>query len=256
MTKQSGLGDALFLHGGDYSGDIGQLGKVGGGPAALDVTAIDKSAAERIGGLRDGGIDYTAYFNPTLVTGVHAKLSALPTADQIVTYCRGKALGAAAACLVAKQLNYDPKRATDGGLTFDVSAAGNGFGLEWGTLLTPGIRTDVAGANGVGVDMGPGSGPGFTGPALFGLQAYLHVFALTGTDVTVKLQESSDNGVADAWADVVGGAFTAATAAGAQRIQTARNQTVERYLRVVTTGTFTNAQFAVVVARNDVATDF
>jgi hypothetical protein len=51
---------------------------------------------------------------------------------------------------------------------------------------------------------------------------------------------------------VTGGGFTAATGVGAQRIQTARGQTVERYLRVVTTGTFSNAVFAVSVARNDV----
>ncbi|WP_372352624.1 hypothetical protein [Streptomyces sp. KL116D] len=106
------------------------------------------------------------------------------------------------------------------------------------------------------MDFGVGSPPLFNGAANFGLQAYLHVFAFTGTSVTVKLQESSDNGVGDPWADVTGGAFTAATAIGAQRIETARGLTVKRYLRAVSTGTFTSATFAVSVNRNDVATIF
>jgi hypothetical protein len=55
---------------------------------------------------------------------------------------------------------------------------------------------------------------------------------------------------------VTGGGFTAATGITTQRIATAVGQTVERYLRVTTTGTFTNAVFAVSVCRNDTATAF
>ncbi|MFJ9214228.1 hypothetical protein [Streptomyces sp. NPDC102264] len=248
MAKQSGLGDHLYISGFDASGDIGAVGRIGGGPAVLDVTAINKAAMERIGGQRDGGIDYTAFFNPD-VGGIHPKLSALPTSDVVMTYFHGAALGAPAACLVAKQLNYDGTRGDDGAFTFAGATQGNGYGLEWCTALTAGQRTDTAGTNGAGVDFG-------TGPTSFGLQAYLHVFAVTGTSVTVKLQESSDNGVGDAWTDVAGGGFAAATGPGAQRIATAAGQTVERYLRAVTTGTFTSAVFAVVANRNEVETRF
>lgn len=248
MSKQSGLGDALYIAGYDLSGDIGAVNSIGGGPALLEVTGIDKSAFERIGGLRDGRIDYTAYFNPALGQA-HSRLSALPTGDVILSYYRGTALGGASANLVAKQLNYDPTRADDGAFTFTGQNQGNGYGLEWGTSLTAGKRTDTTATNGTSVDFG-------TGSTSFGLQAYLHVFSFTGTSVTVKLQESSDNGAGDAWADVTGGGFTAATGITSQRIETARNLTVERYLRVVTTGTFSNAVFAVSVNRNDVATSF
>jgi hypothetical protein len=82
------------------------------------------------------------------------------------------------------------------------------------------------------------------------------VFAFTGTSVTVKLQESSNDGAGDAYADVVGGSFTAATGVTSQRIATAGNLAVERWLRVVTTGTFSNAVFAVNICRNDVAVTF
>lgn len=248
MAKQSGLGDALYISGYDVSGDIGAVNGIGGGPSLLDVTGIDKSAFERIGGVRDGHIDFTSFFNPTAGRS-HPRLSLLPTSDVLVTYFRGTALGGSSANLVAKQLNYDPTRADDGAFTFAVGNQGNGFGLEWGTNLTAGKRTDGSATSGTGVDFG-------TGSTLFGLQAYLHVFAFTGTSVTVKLQESSDNGAGDAWADVVGGGFTAATGVTSQRIATSGSQTIERYLRVTTTGTFTNAVFAVSVNRNPVSPSF
>lgn len=249
MGKQSGLGDNLYVAGYDVSGDIGALDKIGGGPTPLDVTAINKLGMERIGGLRDGSMTYNAFFNPgPELNAAHLRFAQLPTADQIVTYCRGTSLGSPAACQIAKQLNYDGKRGADGSFTFDVEAASNGYGIEWGNQLTAGKRTDATGTNGTGVDLAAATA--------FGLQAYLQVFAFTGTSVTVKLQESSDNGAGDAWTDVVGGGFVAATAIGAQRIQTARNLAVERWLRVVTSGTFTNAVIAVAVAKNDVAVAF
>lgn len=258
MSKQSGLGDALWIGGYDLSGDIQQLNEIQGGAAPIDVTGINKSAMERILGLRDGKIDATTFFNPTNGIGqlksVHERLSLLPTTDQIVTYGRGTTLGNPAACEVAKELNYDLKRAADGEVTFDSSNPANGYGLEWCMQLTAGQRTDTTATNGTGVDFGIGSSG--TGPSVFGAQFWLHVFAFTGTSVTVKIQESSDNGVGDAWADVTGGAFTAATGITSQRLETARGQTVERYLRAVTTGTFTNAVFGVVANRNDTSTVF
>lgn len=247
MAKQSGLGDNLYVAGYDLSGDIGSLSSISGGPGLLEVTGIDKSAKERIGGLRDGKMKFNSFFNPS-ANQSHARLKGLPTADTLMTYFRGTALGTEAASLNAKQVGYDGKRENSGAFSFDVDGVGNQYGLEWGKQLTAGKRTDGAATNGASVDFGAASA--------FGLQAYLHVFAVTGTSVTVKLQESSDNGAVDPFADVVGGAFTAATAITSERIQTSRTLAVKRYLRVVTTGVFTNAVFAVMVARNDTAVDF
>lgn len=147
---------------------------------------------------------------------------------------------------MAKQVNYDPTRAADGSLTIQVQAQSTDYGLQWGKQLTAGKRTDTAATNGTGVDFGAA----WTN----GLQAFLHVFSFTGTSVTVKLQESSDNGAGDAWADVTGGGFTAATGRTAQRI--AKTGSGERYLRVVTTGTFSSAVFAVTVVVNSDAVTF
>jgi hypothetical protein len=230
------------------SGDINSLGTISGGNAPLDVTGINKSAYERIGGRRDGTMEFVAYFN-TALGQAHPRLSTLPTADVHLYYARGTTLGNPAACMIAKQINYDGTRADDGMFTFAVQAQANGYGLEWGLQMTAGVRTDTAATNGTSVDFG-------TGSTTFGLQAYLQVFAFTGTSVTVSLEESSDNGAVDPWTAVTGGAFTAATGVTAQRIATSAVQTVERYLRVVTTGTFSNAQFAVMVNRNATATVF
>jgi hypothetical protein len=249
MTKQSGLGDNLYVGGYNLSGNAGSLERVGGGPAPLVVTAIDKSAFERVGGQRDGGIDFSTWFDDAALAE-HPALSTLPTTDRIVTYFRGTVLGKPAASVTAKQINYDADRGTDGSLSFAVQALANGYGLEWGVQMTAGVRTDTGAAAGTAVD--------FTAGTDFGLQAYLHVFSFAGTDVTIKLQESSDNS-GDAYADVVGGGFTQVTSGPtSQRIATATNLTVERYLKVttVTSGGFTSCAFAVMVVRNDVVPVF
>lgn len=248
MSKQSGLGDNLFVAGYDLSGDIGSLGRISTPRGITDVTGINQSAHERRLLSKDGQIEFNSWFNPDAAQA-HERLGALPTTDQVLTYCRGTTLGNPAAAMVAKQVNYDGARAADGSLSFSVAAQANGFGLEWGRQLTAGKRTDGSATNGDSVDLGSAS------PGAFGLQAYLHVFAFTGTSVTVKIQESSDNGGADAFADVVGGGFTAATGITSQRIATGAIN-VERYLRVVTTGTFTNAVFAVTVIRNPFEVSF
>lgn len=247
MAKQSGLGDNLYIQGFDASGDIQALGNIGGGPALLNMTPINKSAYERQGGLRSGQIEMTTFFNTVAITGAtHEKLSALPRTDVILTYCRGTSLGDPAASLVAKQANYDPQRGDDGMLTFAVSAQSNGYGIEWGRQLTAGVRTDTAATNGTGIDT--------TASADFGGQAYLQAFDFVGTDVTVKIQDSADN---VSFTDVAGFAFTQITGGTplSERIALGNTVTVRRYVRAVTvtTGGFTSLAFSVNVIKNELA---
>jgi hypothetical protein len=248
VSKQAGLGMAYFFGGYDLSGDTQSFAKISGGPALIDVTAISEQAYERLGGERDGGIDWVSFFN---ATGAHVPLSALPAADLIGTVMVGPlAVGCPAASCNGKQLNYDPTRGNDGSLTLAVSEQSNGFGLEWGVALTAGKRTDTAATNGASVDFGAAS------PS-FGAQAYLQAFAFTGTDATVKLQDSADN---TTFADVAGGAFTQITGGVplAQRIATAGNLQIRRYVRAVTvtSGGFTSLTFAVQISVNPVAVVF
>jgi hypothetical protein len=244
VTKQSGMGDYLLIDGYDFSGDIGSIGRIGGGPAASDVTGITSSAMERIGLLRDGGIDFTSWFNPS-VDRQHDVLSTLPYASRQETYCRGLGLGSQAASCVLKQLNYDPTRGQDGALSIAVSGQADAYGLEWGVQLTPGKRTDTTATNGASIDG--------TASTAFGAQAYLHLVAFTGTDITVTLEDSADDVT---FAAVTGGAFAAKTGIGFERIQTGRTATIRRYTRIATTGTFTSATFLVNFVRNATLTNF
>lgn len=238
MTKQSGMGAGLYVAGFEISNDIKDA-VLSGGPAMLDKTGIDKSAMERIGGVKQGQITGNAHFNPT-AGRAHAVLAALPLTDRIVTYRHSQVIGGDAASLQAKQINYDPTRAADGDLTGAFQYLSSGSPLEWGNLLTPGTRTDSTATNGASWDGGA--------QTLFGAQFYLHVVAFTGTSVTVKIQDSADN---SSFADLAGAAFTAVTAAPAhQWVATGRTATVRRYLRVATTGTFSNASFVVVGVKN------
>src|SRR5258708_17613302 len=244
MAKQAGFPAAFYIDGTDVSGDIQSLGKISGGPAALDMTAINNSAYARQGGLRDGGMDFTSYFNPGAGL-THAKLSALPTADVICSYFQQPAIGNDAACLNGKQVNYDPTRGTDGSLTFAVSAQASGFGLEWCTQLTPGRRVD-----GAATAAGPGNSLDTLASASFGAQAYFHLFAFAGTSVTISVWDSADNITFAAVAGLTTPALTVPRAARATIINTA---TVRRYVAVATAGTFSNADFAVAMHKNEIA---
>lgn len=316
MAKQGGLGARFYLGGSDLSGDINSLGKISGSQAQLDVTDITQSAHSRLFGLRDGGLDFVSFFD-TATGAAHPVLSALPTADVITTFVAPViAIGTPAACMVSKQVDYNPTRQADGMLTFAVSCIANADGMEWGLMLTSGMRTDTGAANGTSYD----SGGGFSTPAVpasgtpvtntsplpatvvvsggtgtnvavngiaqgtfdgtytvpaggtisltytvaptwawvlqtaFGAQAYLHVSAFAGTDVTVTIQDSADN---SSFANVTGLSFAQVTGGVplAQRIATSNTATIRRYLRAITTtsGGFTSVTFAVVINRNPIA---
>lgn len=249
MSKTSGLGDNLYVGGYNISGDIGSIENIACPQKPFEMTGIDKSAIERVGGQRDGAIDFTAWFN-TSSGQAHPVLSALPTSNVVSVYARGVALGNAAACMVAKQINYDPKRDADGNLSLTINTLANGYGLEWGQQVVP-LQTFSAATTGTAsLDTGSAAVTGI------GAQAYLEVTAFTGTDATIKLQHSSDNST---WSDITGGGFTQVTAAHtAQRIATSSTLDIKRYIRAVisTSAGFTSLTCCVVIVKNVTATVF
>lgn len=250
MTKQAGMGDNFYFQGLDVSGDINSLGRISSPLTVQEVAAINQSAQARIGLLHDGGIDFVAYWNPGAeADAAHNALSVLPTTSVHEAYCRGTALGAHAASVIAKQVDYAATRGTDGSLTFSVNTLGSdGTGLEWGQLLTAGKLTQGAAGNGTSVDLGA-SPTSYS----FGWAVYLQVFAFTGTSITVKIQDSAND---TDWLDLASATFTAVTSApAAQRISAGPTSTatVRRYLRLVSTGTFSNAIFSVNFVRYETA---
>jgi len=247
MSKQTGLGAGFLVGGTELSGDIQAVTRIASPRSVLDLTDITQEAPERALALKDGAIDFAALFNPARA---HPILAALPRTDTAIMYLHRRTVqGTMAACMVAKQVSYDGNRTQDGGYTFASSAVANAYGLEWGTLLSVGVQT-ITGAGGqTSLDLGAASS--------FGLQAYLMVSAFTGTSVTFSVQSSSDNGAGDAFSAVTGATFTAVTAAPAwERLQTARNASIERYLRVSASGTFSSCTYALAVVVNPYTVNF
>lgn len=324
MAKSTGMGGGLFVDEFILSNDIQDVA-VSGGPAPLVVTGIDKSAVERKGGLRDGQISGTAFFNDGTALGAatfdvtggasedlwtlashglavgdkvkfsavgtgaepyavdtfyyvvaapdgntfqlsatsgggvlegtgtdssgtwtiqlcntaHPTLSSLPTANTIGTYAKAtSAIGDVACSVIAKQANYDGTRAADGMLTFSFDLLSAEQGVIWGKLGTAGV-IDVTGT---GNQTRIAHGSATTG----GLRAVLHVTEFTGTNATIEVQESSDNGSGDAYAAVA--SFTSVTGVGAEAIAVTGD--VEQDLRVsVSAGTFSTMSFVVNVCR-------
>ena len=168
MSKQSGLGSRFLVGGYDISGDVNAVDTIGFAQALLDSTDITQSAHSRITGQRDGSMSFTVFMD---TANAHPVLSALPTADTLMTYLAPPlSIGSAAASLVAKQVGYNPIRGADGALTMKVEGQGNAYALEWGVGLTAGLRTDTAATNGTGLDQGAGfstpSVPSSTVPAV------------------------------------------------------------------------------------------
>ena len=236
-AKTTGLGDDLYMTGYHIGGAIRQL-TVGGGPTnQLELTDITQLAHARAGGQRTGKFALVSYLD-IASPGAHTAFSPLSTSDQVVTYLRGQALGNPVACCNAKQINYNPTRANTGELTFAVDAESNGFGLEWGIQLTANPRTDTTATTGAFFDQGAGF------PTSNGAQGYLHLVGFSGTSVDVTVQHATTSGGAyttllDFGAQTGIGSFRA-TAAG----------TVNEFLKVVTTGTFTSAVFFVAFMAN------
>lgn len=242
MTKQSGLGDNFYVAGYDLSGDINSLGRIGGGPALLDFTTVNKSAHVRQGGQRTGQVQFVTFFDPNAGVAGPAPLPSRVTTDTVVTYCRGTTLGNPGACLNAKQINFDPTRANNGMLTVAVDEMSNSYGLEWGRQLTAGLRTDTVATAGTGVDDSAGT--------TFGAQAYLQVTAFAGTSVDIIVEHSTTG--SSGWTTVID--FGAQSAIGASRVATSNTTTVNEFVRASTsTGTFSSVTFSVVFVRNPIA---
>jgi hypothetical protein len=313
VAKSSGLGDNFYIGGYDLSGDVSSVDQVSGGPALIDVTGIKSYANERIGGLRDGDLQFTSFFSfagtatapsfPTTTTPVsntygvpvvvtisggtvtnvsvngstagtadgtyilpylgtiavtytgsptwtwategreHDILSTLPRTDTIASYFRGTTLLNPTFCVNGKQINYDGTRDNTGNLTAKVEVQGNAYGGEWGKQLTAGLRSDTTATTGAYAD---DNGAGST----FGAQAYLQLVELAGTSVDVKVRHCTTS--SGTYADLID--FGSLAAVGAVRGTV--SGTVNRYLEVVTSGTFTLATFAVAFVRNQAAVTF
>lgn len=235
MAKQSGIGSSLFVGTADISGDVGAITSAEISRNVFDVTAINASAMERIVGRRDGSAAFAAFWNVT-AGQAHPVLSALPRTDVICSCLVGATVGYPAWSMTAKDLDYNVALGEDGSLGATVNMSANGYGLEWGEMLTTGKQSFGTGTvDGTSIDLGAAS-------TAFGAAAYLHVFSVASGTATFHVQDSADNVT---FADITGLVFTGATGATTQRLQTAAGATIRQYVRVEGTGVHGAAVVAV-----------
>ena len=247
MAATSGIGGRFFLDAVDLSGNVGMLNRMSMNVGQQNTTTIQDEAMARTPTIRDGAMDWRGYFDDA---GPHAALSTIPSTDRQAGYFHRATLGAPAWVMIAKQVSHS-QDVTNGELHVDVSTVANSYGLELGHSLAAGKQNSTGAENLTGFD-----DTEVAADTNFGLQAYLWVFAFTGTSVDIQIQDSDDDGSVDPYADVTGASFTTVTGTGTERIQTGRTQAVKRWLRVELTGTYSNLDFAVAVVRNEVSTVF
>lgn len=233
MAKQSGIGAWLLVSKYDISGDVGAVSGMETTQAQQVVSSIQDAGTARIGLRRDGTMSIMSFFNPSAGQS-HPVLSALPRTDVIGSYFLGSTVGNPAASINAKQGNYPVTYGEDGSLGVSTTLSGSGYGLEWsggGTgdgMLTTGLQSYATGTvNGTSIDLGSVS-------TLFGAAGYLHVTTMPSGTATFAIQDSADNVT---FADVTGLVFTALTAPGSERLQTAAGATIRRYVRLQGRGT-------------------
>jgi len=242
MAKTTGLSQQFFYAGYDLSGDVGSIESAEATHETVDVTGINVASVERLSTRTGGRLSYTHFFNDA-TAAAHAAHSGLPTADVAALWAVGTSLGDSAYAITAKQASHAYSRGTDMSFVGTTTLESQGFPLEDVVMLTAGLRTDTSATNGTSVDNGAATSNGIVG--------HLQFIDITGSNCTVTIQESSDDGSGDAFAAIV--AFTQVTADNKFERKTATGA-VERYLRVISAGTFSSAKF-VVAARRGTAED-
>jgi hypothetical protein len=242
MAKQTGLTDNFFIDGHDLSGNVTSVDTIAGRKATIDTPVLDKAGMDRLAGHGDAEISFTSWFDDG-TNLEHTALSGLPTTDVVVLYTRGVASDAPAAGLVAKQLNYDGSKGQDKALTLSVQALSNAVPLEWGVLLSAGAITQSS--------AGSESSKDDSSSTSNGIAAYLQMIDINSGAPTIKIEHSSNN---SSWSDLI--AFTAVSdGAEPTAERKTASGTVNRYLRITSTGTFSNAKFVVAYRRGEATDD-
>ena len=188
--------------------------------------------------MKDGTVSCSAFFDNAAGKG-HATWTSLsgkiPTADQNVLIPLGTTIGDPALMMVSKQGTYYVDRPTGGpvGCSVEYSAA-NGTSPDFGFLLTAGKVTDGSGTTYTHVDG--------TAQSTGGARAMIQAFSLTSGTITATIQDSPDNVTYGTL-----GTFTGVTGVTSELVDI--SGTVERYVRLKTSGTFSTGVICVAFIR-------
>ena len=234
MAKINGLGVRIYANGYDLNTDVNALSGIGSNQALLDVTSLSKSATERIIGLKDSTLSVNGWFDNA--TGMSHDAFESISGDSEVIMTMGTSRGDAACGMVADQSSYNIDRSQGSAIATTVEfSTSDGNGLNWGVVLTDGPeQTDSSAANSASVDNAASTSNG--------ARAVISVESIASGSAVIKIQESTND---SAWSDMM----TFSTVTDRTSEATSMTGTVPRYLRVQTTGTFTDLVFVVQIAR-------
>ena len=235
MAKTSGLGVRIYANGYDLNTDVNALSGIGSTQTLLDVTPLSKSAAERIIGLGDSTLTVNGWFDNAAGMSHDAFKSIAGDSEVIMTM--GTSRGDAACGMVADQSSYNIDRSQGSAIATTVEfSTSDGAGLNWGVVLTDGPeQTDSSATNSTAVDNTSSSASGGIG--------LISVESIASGTATVKVQHSSDNVT---FADLI--TFTGVTARTSEAISA--TGTVNRYVRIQSSGTFSNLVFVAQFSRS------
>lgn len=200
----------------------------------LETTCFGASAKTFIPGLKDGTLSLAGLYDGASGAVDEVLQAALAaSAGKVVSLVpAGAAIGNRALILLANETSYGISGAVAD--LVSVSAEFQATGGIFGGVALNTLTAITAAGNQTAVDN--------TASSASGAIANVHLIAFTGTNITAKVQHSTDN---TTFADLI--SFTALTAAG-QEQKTAAG-TVNRYARLNISGTFTSAVLLVTFAR-------
>lgn len=227
MAFKHGKASKVLVGDKDLSADFTQY-NWGKARQTVDVTTFGSSGHhDYLAGLGEGTFSCQGVWNPALsdselvdINGTRTVISASPT-----TFA---AIGDRVHMVNGYIENYQPRSAQNDAVRFS-----SGFQAAAGAYLGVTLHeldAETGAANFASVDQ--------SAQSTNGARAFLHVTAFTGTDATVTVEDSSDDAV---FASL--GAFTQVTGTTSEAIEI--TGTVEQYVRVALTGTFTSITFTV-----------
>lgn len=201
MAKTAGLGDGLLVSGYDVSGDVGSISGIQTTFGEQDMTSIDMSARDRVQLIENGSLAFNNFFNDSdgqgsEARGVHDLLTGVTPgkrATHVVSYHRGRAVGAWVANLEALRFSYSLARTQSGSLLGTVNCSSTGAresAIAWSRALTPFVSTFAEANELAAFELGAAS-----------FRCWYHVLEFSGTDAVVKVQDSADG--ATGWADLL-----------------------------------------------------
>ncbi len=234
MGKLSNSASRVFFDEFDLSGDLTGL-TLNMTPELGVVTPLNATGPRRVMGNYDHDASFLGFLEPT-DEGYDEKIfdALTDTSDHFLSQLFGANAEGSVAYDQVVRVNGQPRSGDIGGavaLNFD-AAGSNGVvrGLVLGNVTSTGAE-DRTGRN-----------QGAT--SLNTIYAVIfRLLAFTGTDVTLKIQESSDDGSGDAYGDVSGLTSGALAAIGSVRATT--SAATEAWKRLNISGTFSSATILV-----------